>query len=146
MKMHKNGFTVVELLVAMVIVVVLASIAYPSYVSLLRKARRAEAATELASLAHAQERVYARYRNYSSVVNGPEECAGQGCGLARSSSLSENDYYVLSANGNATSYTLTATAHGSQVEDTDCKTMTIDNVGIKAARSASGQDLTEKCW
>lgn len=146
MKMHKNGFTVVEVLITMVIVVVLASIAYPSYVSLLRKAHRAEAATELASLAQAQERFYARFRTYSSVVNAPETCTGKGCGLQRSSSLSENDYYVLSSNGDATSYTLTATARGLQLEDTDCITMTIDNVGIKAARSAYGEDLTEKCW
>jgi type IV pilus assembly protein PilE len=146
MKMYQKGFTVVEVLITMVIIVVLASIAYPSYVSLLRKAHRAEAATELASLAQAQERYYARFRIYSSVVDAPGECAGSACGLKRSSSLSENDYYLLSARGDATSYTLTATAHGAQLEDTDCNTLTIDNVGIKSARSESGQDLTETCW
>jgi type IV pilus assembly protein PilE len=66
--------------------------------------------------------------------------------LERVSNLTENEYYELSVNGNATSYTLRATAHGSQLDDTDCKTLTMNNVGIKIATSASGDNLTETCW
>ncbi len=146
MKIHVKGFTVIEVLVAMVIVSVLASIAYPSYVNQLRKSRRVEATTELVTLAQAQERFFARFRTYTSVVPGPDPCAGQACGLAKSSNLSENEFYVLTANGNATSYTLTATANGPQTDDTDCRTLSINSVGVKTATNALGQDVFDLCW
>ena len=146
MKLHQNGFTVVELLITMLIIAVLSAFAYPSYLSQLRKAHRAEATTELASLAQSQERFYARFRTYASVVDAPIGCVGSACGLDRVSNLTENEYYELSVNGNATSYTLSATAHGSQLDDTDCKTLTMNNVGIKIATSASGDNLTETWW
>ncbi len=135
-----------EVLVVMVIVSILAAIAYPSYLAQLRKSHRVEAATELASLSQVQERFFARFRTYTSVVSSPDPCAGEACGLEKGSNLSENEYYVLTANGNETSYTLTATAHGSQTEDIDCRTLTINSAGVKTATSASGQDLTDKCW
>jgi len=146
MKIHVKGFTVIEVLVAMVIVSILASIAYPSYANQLRKSRRVEATTELVTLAQAQERFFARFRTYTSVVPGPDPCVGQACGLEKSSNLSENEYYVLTAIGNATSYTLTATANGPQTEDTDCRTMSINSVGVKTATNASGQDVFDLCW
>ncbi len=146
MKDHVTGFSLMEVLVVMVIVSILAAIAYPSYLAQLRKSRRAEAATELVSLAQTQERFFARFRTYTSVVGAPDPCAGQACGLGHSSNLSENEYYVLTANGNATSYTLTATANGLQFTDTDCRTLTINSVGVKSGISASGQDLTDECW
>ncbi len=146
MKINVKGFTVIEVVVAMVIVSILAAIAYPSYVSQLRKSRRAEATTQLVSLAQAQERFFSRYRTYTSVVPAPASCAGQACGLGESSSYSENDYYELTANGNATAYTLTATANGPQTDDTDCRTLSINSVGVKTATNAAGQDVIDKCW
>ncbi len=146
MKVHVKGFTLIDLLAAMVVFSVLAAIVYPSYLNQLRKTRRAEAATELVSLAHAQERFFARFRTYTSVVGAPDPCAGQACGLGKSSNLSANEYYLLTSNGNATSYTLTATANGLQFDDTDCRTFTINNVDIKGAANASSQDSTDICW
>ena len=146
MKVHETGFSLIELLVAILIVSILSALAYPSYLGQLRKSRRAEATTELVSLAQLQERFYARFRTYSSVVAAPGPCAGQACGLGQSSNLSESEYYVLAANGNATSYTLTATANGPQIEDTGCRTLTINSVGVKSGTSASGQDASDICW
>ena len=146
MKDHVKGFSLIEVVVAMVIVSILASIAYPSYVSQLRKSRRAEATTELVSLAQAQERFFSRFRTYTSVVPAPDPCTGQACGLEKSSSLSENEYYVLTANGNATSYTLTATAHGPQTEDTECRTLTLNSASVKSATNALSQKVIDQCW
>ncbi len=146
MKVHVKGFTLIDLLATMVVFGILTAIAYPSYLNQLRKTRRAEAATELMSLAHAQERFFARFRTYTSVVGAPDPCAGQACGLGKSSNLSANEYYLLTSNGNATSYTLTATANGPQFGDTNCRTFTINNVDIKSAMNASSQDSTDICW
>ena len=64
----------------------------------------------------------------------PDPCAGQACGLAQRSGSSENDYYVMAANGNANTYTLTATASGPQLLDNDCRTMTINSVNQAVSR------------
>ena len=142
----QRGFTVIDVLTTVAIVTVLASIAYPSYVAQMRKTHRAEAATTLATLAQAQERFYARFRTYSSNVVGDEDCEGQGCGLGWPSELTDNEYYKLSAEGDGSSYTLSAFAHGSQLDDTDCRVMQIDDDGIKSAKNEGGGDSTEVCW
>ncbi len=145
MKNRVAGFHLIELLVAMLLVAILAGSAIPSLMGQLRKSRRAEAAIALETLAQAEERFYARFRTYTSVVTGPDPCAGAACGLGQSSNSTENDYYVLVVNGNATTYALTATANGPQVDDTDCRTLTINNVGVRSWASASGQDTTDEC-
>ena len=146
MKYRNKGFTLVEALIVVTIVALLAAVAFPSYLGQLRKSRRAEAAIALESLAQAQERFYARFRTYTSLVAAPDPCAGQACGLGQSSNSSEHDYYGLTANGNAAAYTLTATASGPQFKDTDCRTLTINSVGVKSGASASGGDTTDICW
>ncbi len=146
MKYRNKGFSLLELMVVVTIVSLLAAIAYPSYMGQLRKSRRAEAAISLESLAQAQERFYSRFRTYTSLVAAPDPCAGQACGLGQSSNSSEHDYYGLTANGNAAAYTLTATAAGTQLDDTDCRTLTVNSVGVKSGASASGGDTTDVCW
>ena len=145
-KNHSAGFSLIELLVALVLVSILAATAYPAYLGQIRKSRRAEAAIALEILAQAQERFFARFRTYTSVVVAPDGCAGSACGLGRSSSSTENGYYQLVANANATSYALAATATGPQFKDYDCRTLSVNNVGAKMGLSASGEDLTDKCW
>ena len=146
MKIHMKGFTLIELITTVAIVGVLATLSYSSYTSQLRKSRRAEAAIALESLAQEQERYFARYRTYTSVVAAPAACAGAACGLGQSSNATENGYYQLAANGNATSYSLSATASDVQTQDSDCHTLMIDNVGAKSGTSALGEDTTEICW
>ncbi len=146
MKYRNKGFSLLELMVVVAIASLLAAIAYPSYMGQIRKSRRSEAAIALETMAQAQERFYSRFRTYTSLVAAPDPCAGPACGLGQSSNSSEHDYYGLTANGNATTYTLTATANGSQIKDTDCRTLTINSVGVKSGASASGGDTTDICW
>jgi type IV pilus assembly protein PilE len=143
---YAKGVTMIELLIVMVIVGVLMAAAYPSYLSSLRKSRRAEAAIAVETMAQAQERFFSRFRTYTSVVAGPDGCGGQACGLGLASNSSENDYYALTANGNATSYTVTATATNQQLKDLDCRTFTANNAGVRAAASSGGADTTDDCW
>ncbi len=147
--MTKNrvaGFSLVEVLITLVLISILAAIAYPSYLGQLRKSRRAEAAIALHSLAQAQERFHARFRTYTSILVAPDACAGAACGLGQNTTLTENEYYQMSANGDATSYALAAVAAGPQVKDTDCRTLAINSIGAKSGTSASGEDSTDECW
>ncbi len=146
MKNRQAGFNLIELMVAVVLVSILAATALPSYLGQLRKSRRAEAAIALETLAQEQERFFAQFRTYTSVVAAPDGCGGAACGLRQMSNTTENGYYQLVANGNATTYALAATATGPQIKDYDCRTMAINSVGAKVGLSASGEDLTDKCW
>ncbi len=146
MKIHTKGYTLLELITVMAIIGVLVSLSYASYTSQLTKSRRVEAAIALESLAQEQERFFARFRSYTSVVVGPDACGGANCGLGQSSNATENGYYQLAANGNATSYSLSATASDVQIEDSDCRTFRIDNVGSKSSTSATGEDTSATCW
>lgn len=59
-----QGFTLVEVLVALVVFAILAGIAYPSYVETVRKAKRAEARAALLQLMQQQERYYSQHNSY----------------------------------------------------------------------------------
>lgn len=64
MKFHRNGFTLIEVMVVAVIVAVLAGLAYPSYRDAIRKARRAEGRAALLQLLQQQERYYLLHTRY----------------------------------------------------------------------------------
>ncbi len=120
-----QGFTLVELMIAVVIVAVLATIAYPSYQDSVRKGRRAEAFTALSTLQQAQERWRSNNANYTtSLANTATSGHKPPNGLA-ASTTSSGFYTVNVGSASATGYTATATASSgtSQASDGDCKVL-----------------------
>ncbi len=140
------GFTMVEIVIVMVIMSLLAAFAYPSYLSQIRKSRRVDASIVIESLAQEQERYFSRFRTYTSVVAAPASCTGAACGLGQLDNMSRNDYYTVTSAGDGTSFTLTATARGPQVNDDDCQSMSMNNAGVRSSRDSSGGDSTDECW
>ncbi len=61
-----RGFTLIELMIAVLIAGFLATIAYPSLMGQMRKSRRADAVQALAALQQAQERWRAGHASYAS--------------------------------------------------------------------------------
>ena len=129
-----QGFTLIEILIALVIIGILAGIAIPNYSDYVLKAKRSDAHTALANMASALEDFYANnqyvYTNVVANVGGPN---------------SQEGYYILSITmpASADSYTLTATATGSQIADTPCLVMTLTSTGIKGPVDANGDPI---CW
>ncbi|MFP5393213.1 MAG: type IV pilin protein, partial [Gammaproteobacteria bacterium] len=73
---RRQGFTLVETMVAMAIVAILAALAYPSYRQYVVKSRRTQAQTVLLELMQKQERYYTyhnRYLAFSSASTDPDE-------------------------------------------------------------------------
>lgn len=66
-----RGFTLIELMIAVLVVAILAAIAYPSYQDHLRKARRAEGKTGLLKAAQVLERFYTDRQNYGNTPAPP---------------------------------------------------------------------------
>lgn len=135
------GFTLIELMITVVIAILLLSIAIPLYLGQIRESRRTDARTALLDLATREERFYATNNVYT---NDAATLGYQGWG---SSHPVGSGYYYLSQpalNGNATTFSLTATpvAGKGQDKDGDCTSFTVDSTGKQSATGANAAS----CW
>ncbi|MFN7723963.1 MAG: type IV pilin protein [Rubrivivax sp.] len=111
---QNRGFSLLELMIALVVVGILVSIALPSFNNAMRKSRRADAYTALSAVQLAQERWRANRSTYSNSLGST------GLNLP---SNSPNDHYELAIDASdGTSYTVTASAKStsSQSGDGNC--------------------------
>ncbi len=130
------GFSLIEVMVVLAAIGILVAIAIPSYRSYVLKSRRADALAALSQSQVMLERCYAQSFSYSVV------CAG----LPAFPVASERGYYnVAMSNQTATTYTLTATPVGSQVSDTLCAVISVDQANQKQATD-SGAVARTACW
>ncbi len=67
MKINKNGFTLMELLIVVIIIAGFAAVTYPSYTSSIERARVSEAVTMLGTIQAAQAKHFVNYEEYGTV-------------------------------------------------------------------------------
>lgn len=100
-KLRRNGITLLELVVVILIIGIIAGIAYPSYLETIRTGRRADAITMLLKLQLDQEKWRAIHTRYADQLGGDQ------CGSAEASGLCWRDdeilrkYYRISVTGTA---------------------------------------------
>ena len=130
---RSQGFSLIELMIAVVIVGILAAIAIPMYSDYVTRSRRADGQATLMQVAQELERCYTQFSKYNdnscSVVNG---------GVV--SETSDQGFYVISATGGnltESTFTLTATPQNEQADDTDCGELKLTHLGIQ---------LPPDCW
>lgn len=131
------GFSMIELMIALVIIAILVAYAYPSYIDYVRKSRRGEAQQLLMNWSINQEIWRSNNPTYATAAQ-----------LA----VPTHDHYTFSlpVAPTATAYTLQAAAKAGddQVKDkakdgTPCSTLNINSAGQKY----SGGDTTKIiCW
>ncbi|MDO6610061.1 type IV pilin protein [Shewanella sp. 1_MG-2023] len=128
---NENGFTLIELMIAVIIIGILSSIAYPSYTQFVAKGARADGLAGLMDVANRQEQFYLDNRKYTTDMTK--------LGLNADPWVVDNTYYSIDAVVvNNTDFTLTASAKGTQVtRDPNCVSITLNATGIK---------LPEECW
>lgn len=139
-----SGFTLVELLVALLVASILLSIAVPGYRSYVMRARRTEATTALTTARAAQEKFFVQYGRYAAAL-APAPPDGLGVPVSTATG-----YYGLSlrlTEGGA-GFRLTATLRPGtpQSDDARCASFTVDHNGLRGARSAAEDDTTGECW
>ena len=135
---RSQGFSLIELLIAVAIIGILAAIAIPMYSDYVTRSRRADGQATLMQVAQELERCYTQFSKYND--NSCSVVDGDGV-----SETSDQGFYVISAAGGdltESTFTLTATPQNEQADDTDCTTLTLTHLG---EQSATGND-TDSCW
>jgi type IV pilus assembly protein PilE len=118
------GFTLLELMIAVVIVAILAAVAYPSYQSYVGRAYRAEAHSALHRLANLQEQYFLDQRQYAADLTL--------LGESNNPAVTAAGRYRIAAAVTAVGFTLTATALSSQASlDDGCPVLTLLANGVK---------------
>ena len=133
MNRNTHGFTLIELMIVVAIIAILAAIALPSYNSYIMRSKRSEAKSGLQAAAVWLERV--------STSTGTYLPAG-GTLPAELSSVPSGAYVISYASPDGSSYTLTATAQGSQTADA-CGNFSLTNTGTQQVTGALG---AQECW
>lgn len=129
---NKNGFTLIEVMIVVVIIGILASIAYPAYLQFVIKSARSEGVAAIMNIANLQEQHYLDNRVYATDV------AKLGLTSTSGAFVTESGYYSVSST-NTADFTITATPLKSPVTaDTVCTTITLTSAGIKGPSS--------ECW
>lgn len=131
----QTGFSLIELMAVVAITGILLAIAIPGYKTYVLKSHRADALNALSQDQAILERCYAQSFSYNGA------CAARPAFPHNSA----QGYYSISAVAGSSTFTLTATAIGTQVDDTTCASLSIDQANQKTAVDSSGTSQPV-CW
>lgn len=141
MKARHQGFTLIELMIALLIVGILAAWAIPSYSDYTKRAARAEARAMLMEAAQFMQRFYA--------VNNAFNASRTGEPVALPDSLKQSPrtgtvrYRIAIHASTATSYELRATPVATDV----CGTFALDDTGRRRLHGRDARRISEEaCW
>lgn len=123
----------IELMITVAIVAILAAVAVPAYQSHITKTRRAVATACLTEIAQFMERQYTTSMTYVVAALPATTCISD----------VQNFYSLAFGTGEPTASTflLTATPIGTQSNDSQCGTLSLNNLGV---RTQSGTSTS--CW
>lgn len=131
MKHQSQGFSLIELMIAVVIVAIISAIAFPSYQQYVRRGVRAEAQSHMMDIAARQGQFLIDNRAYAANVAA--------LGITTPSSVAAKYTVAIVTGATPPTFTITTTPTGSQASD-NCGVLTLDSAGMK---TASG---TGSCW
>jgi type IV pilus assembly protein PilE len=137
------GFSLIELLVVIAIMAILATISVASYRKYALRANRTEARMALLSVQTAQEKFFLQKNAYAqdiaTVIAAPPD--GLGVALDSTGKTSGGHYTLKFTAAAADSYTLQATATGTQTsDDSACQTFSVNEQGVLTPAA------TDACW
>ena len=113
--MRNQGFTLIELMVAVAILAIRAAIAIPIYTNYSNRAFRSEAMADLLDCAQALERRASTTFSYIGAADDGTDSGVVHPNICQSTSV-DSGRYVISVNGTAANFNLTAAAQGATDE------------------------------
>jgi type IV pilus assembly protein PilE len=132
------GFTLLEVMIAVVIVAILTAVAYPSYENQLRKGRRASAQAFIVDLANREQQYLLDARSYAIGAT-----ALSSLGFANEAAIPSDvsKFYTITIGPDAAttppSFTITATPKAGTKQVAD-GALTLDSTGAKTRNGAAG--------
>lgn len=122
-------------MIAVAIIGILTAIALPTYQNHVLRSNRTEGQAFLLQVAALQEKFQTQNPRYATTF----------AELGLATANSQNNLYSLGipANANPLQFSLTATPINSQVNDTRCGTLSLDQAGLRGATGPSG---SIECW
>jgi type IV pilus assembly protein PilE len=143
----QRGFTLIEVMIALVIIAIIAAVGYPSYTEYSNRGKRAEGKSALLRAAQQMERYYSINNCYPSNSANCGSAASSATALTKANipATSSTDpsipgKYAISVTVNPQDFTLTATPN---FTDAKCGTLTLTNTNVKGE---SGTDTVTNCW
>jgi len=142
--MKQNGFSLVELLIVIAIVGLLAAVAFPSMRDHMFSAKRSDAYASILEVQLEQQKLRSTCRFYGGAIGAANVCGAAVADtvVAGLTDSKEGFYELALSDASGNSYTITATAIGSQANDSDCPTITL------AVNNANpdGLKTPAQCW
>ena len=135
----QQGFSLIELMIAVAIVGLLVGIAIPSYSKYMDQTRRLDAKAFLQEVAGEQIRYFSDNNVFAT------DMKELGYGDNATTDSPDGFYNISIANAVPTSFTLTATAITGKAQETDtqCGKFMLDSTGLKDVTGPAGVD---GCW
>ncbi|MDH1056051.1 type IV pilin protein [Aquipseudomonas alcaligenes] len=132
--MKRNGFTLIELMIAVAVVGILAALAYPSYTEYVKKTYRAEVVAVMLENAQIMERYYSQngtYENASIVDQSPPD------------GNAIYDIEIDDASTTDSAFVINAKAvDGGLMDGDECEALSINELG----EQGSGDGDNSVCW
>lgn len=141
----QGGFSLVEMMVAMLLIAVLLGLAVPGYRQYVMNSHRQAAHSFMLVLAESQERFFTENKTYASGLTdlgyASDTVSIDNSGQVVASGSSAAIYTISFVNPLTASYSTQAVPVNGQADDTDCGTLTLASDGTRTA-SGGGSD----CW
>jgi len=141
---RQHGFTLIELMIAIVIVGIIATMAIPYVQDYLRHSKRAEATSALIQLSQAMQRYYTENNTYLGAAdsgNNTGAPAETTYPYSQSPSSGIAAYKLSISAATASTFTLSAIPTGEQAGDV-CGTLTLTSRNVRGDGAAGSTE----CW
>ncbi len=149
-RLKSQGFTLIEMMIAIVVISILVAVALPNYRDQIIKTRRSLAAGELVKVQARQEQFFVNNKRYATVLTDlgyPAATYGIGSDGETVPAADGSRIYIiqLAAGATATAFTLQAVPQLAQADDTRCQTLQLSSLGVKSV-TGGATETAAYCW